>query len=98
MLEEIGEDQAALHSPVRYIGDGDYTGAPIFIARAGRDSAAINRSVQTMVRNAIAANAFFEIMNHPDGRHGFDVRDDVDRSREIIARTFAFIKTRFEKE
>jgi len=27
------------------------------------------------------------------GQHGFDVLDDVDRSREIIARTLGFIRT-----
>jgi hypothetical protein len=32
-------------------------------------------------------------MNHPDGQHGFDFRDDNARTREILMRTVNFIHT-----
>jgi hypothetical protein len=32
------------------------------------------------------------VLNHATGRHGFDVEDDNERSREIIKRTLDFIR------
>jgi hypothetical protein len=34
-----------------------------------------------------------EVMNHPTGRHGFDIIDSNERSREIIQRALEFLKT-----
>ena len=42
------------------------------------------------VQEALAGNAPLELMNNPAGRHGFDILDDDERSREIIARAVAF--------
>ena len=50
----------------------------------------INQSIDAFVQEALAGNAPLEVMNHPTGRHGFDILDDNDRSREIIARAVAF--------
>ena len=61
---------------------------PIFIARAGLDQPMINRTIDLFVEEALAGNAQLDLMNHPSGRHGFDILDD-DRSREIIARAVA---------
>ena len=65
-------------------------GLPIFIARAGLDQRMINETIDSFVQEALAGNAMLEVMNHPAGRHGFDVLDDDERSREIIARAVAF--------
>ena len=65
-------------------------GLPIFVARAGLDQPMINQSIDAFVQEALAGNALLEVMNHPTGRHGFDILDDNDRSREIIARAVAF--------
>jgi hypothetical protein len=45
------------------------------------------------VQEALAANATLDFANHPQGRHGFDILDDDERSHEIIARAAAFVKT-----
>ena len=50
----------------------------------------INRTIDLFVQEALAGNAQLDLMNHPSGRHGFDILDDDDRSREIIARAVAF--------
>lgn len=42
------------------------------------------------MQEALAGNAPLELMNHSAGRHGFDILDDDERSREIIARAVAF--------
>ena len=66
------------------------TGLPIFIARAGLDQPMINDTIDLFVQEALAGNAMLEVMNHPTGRHGFDILDDDERSRAIIARAVAF--------
>jgi dienelactone hydrolase len=65
-------------------------GLPMFVARAGLDQPLINQSIDAFVQEALASNAPLELMNHPAGRHGFDILDDDERSREIIARAVAF--------
>ncbi|HKQ16094.1 MAG TPA: dienelactone hydrolase family protein [Steroidobacteraceae bacterium] len=65
-------------------------GVPIFIARAGLDQPMINETIDRFVPEALAGNAALDLMNHSSGRHGFDILDDDDRSREIIARAVAF--------
>lgn len=65
---------------------------PMFIARAGLDQPLINNTIDLFVKEALASNASLELMNHAAGRHGFDMLDDDDRSREIIARAVAFVQ------
>jgi len=65
---------------------------PLFVARAGQDNPGLNATIDRFVQEAVARNAPLELMTHPTGRHGFDVLDDDDRSREIIARTLDFLK------
>jgi acetyl esterase/lipase len=67
-------------------------GAPMFVARGGRDSAMINTSIDTFIGAALTANVSLDLVNHADGQHGFDVLDDNERSREIIERAMAFAK------
>ena len=65
-------------------------GLPMFVARAGLDQPMINHAIDVFVQEALAGNAPLDLMNHPAGRHGFDILDDDERSREIIARALAF--------
>jgi len=44
------------------------------------------------VRDALAQGVEIEVFNHARGRHGFDILDDNDRSREIIRATIEFLK------
>jgi acetyl esterase/lipase len=68
--------------------------APILVARAGRDSAAANRSLATFLEAALARDVAIELLNHPNGEHAFDVRNNDARSHEIISRTLDFIRAR----
>jgi acetyl esterase/lipase len=79
-------------SPAAQLGPGDRPLPPILIARAGRDNPLLNATVDTFVREALTAGVALELLNHPTGQHGFDILDDDVRSREIIARTFEFLK------
>jgi len=64
---------------------------PIFIARAGKDSDSINRSIESFLSAAVAAGVALNFVNHPSGRHAFDVRDPDERSRQIIRQTLDFL-------
>ena len=85
--------RAHAFSPAAHLGAAAAT-LPIFVARAGRDSAVINTSVDEFVREALTANASLDFANHASGQHGFDILDDDERSREIIARAMAFAQAR----
>jgi effector-binding domain-containing protein/dienelactone hydrolase len=66
---------------------------PLFIARAGRDSAEMNQTLDRFVSHAIAANLPVTVANHPTGPHAFDVLDASATSREIIRQILAFMRS-----
>jgi acetyl esterase/lipase len=86
-LAGIDEASAAM-----YVRDGAKD-LPMFVARAGLDVEMVNRGIDVFIQEALAANAFLDLDNHRNGRHGFDFLNDDDRSRSIIAGALAFAKT-----
>jgi acetyl esterase/lipase len=87
------KEGSAGFSLITYLGQKGVKLPPIFIGRAGLDAPWINKTVDRFVARAQALNATIEVMNHPEGRHGFDILDDNARSREIIARALEFVKS-----
>jgi acetyl esterase/lipase len=90
----IGTELRQEFSPLRHVPEADGHRPSFFIARAGRDNAWLNASIDRFVQEALARNLPLELMTHPSGQHGFDILDDDARSREIIDRTLAFLKRR----
>lgn len=78
-------------SALEVIGDGRPL-PPLLIARAGKDDASLNASVDRFLALAIEKKTTIDLLLHPEGQHGFDIRDDVPRSREVIRRTVAFLQ------
>jgi acetyl esterase/lipase len=70
---------------------------PVLIARAALDNARINESVDSFVRVAVARGVDLDLLTLPQGQHGFDVLDDTQRSRQVIARTVAFLRENLEE-
>jgi dienelactone hydrolase len=66
---------------------------PILIARAGLDTPALNEGTDYFVQQALKKNANIELLNHASGQHGFDGRDDNERTRDILKRTVEFIRS-----
>ncbi len=65
---------------------------PLLIVRAGKDEIPdVNRSIDRFVPAALAANYPFELLNHPEGGHGFETSHESERTREAIARTLSFL-------
>jgi dienelactone hydrolase len=63
---------------------------PMFIVRAGLDRPELNQTIDEFVRRALEHNWPIELSNYPEGRHAFDILDDTERSRSIIAHSLAF--------
>jgi acetyl esterase/lipase len=83
-------------SALYHLSSGPGEIAPIFIARAGLDYPELNESIDQFVSEALAHNISLSLMNHSVGHHGFDIRDDTTRSREIIKATLEFMKAHLE--
>ena len=87
------KERSADFSPITYLQKDDVKFPPMFIGRAGLDSPVINETVDRFIARALSRNEMIEVMNHPEGRHGFDILDANARSREIIVRAIDFIKS-----
>lgn len=84
-------------SPVNHLVNSSRKAPPMLIARAGRDQIqAVTQSIDNFIKVAIEQNLLLDFVNHPDGEHGFDTRNDTARTREIIARTIAFMKAHLQ--
>ncbi len=92
----LGETLQAMekYSPVAYLTGELDSLPPVVIGRAGLDSYSINRSVELFLSGMLALNGDINLLDHPLGRHGFDILDDNDQSRDVIAATVAFLKSR----
>jgi hypothetical protein len=81
------------YSPLAYLRENRDKIPPLFVARAGRDDEWLLGTLDRFVAGALAANVAIDVMNHPDGQHGFDVLNPETRSCQIIARTIEFVRT-----
>ena len=93
----ITDETRRQFSPLGHLAAAGEKTPPLFVARAGRDNPWLNATIDRFVQEALARNAALELMTHPAGQHGFDVMDDDDRSREIIAQTLDFLKRRLSR-
>lgn len=89
---EITDEVLKEFSPVYQLNKAGKNTAPIFIARAGRDDAELNSTIDRFVQEAMSKNIQIDVSNHPEGQHGFDVLDNNKRTHEIIKRTLEFVK------
>jgi acetyl esterase/lipase len=85
---ELGQRFSAL----RALGDDARSAPPLLVARAGLDHPWLNGGADRFVQEALAKGARLDLLNHPEGRHGFDILDDDARSKQIIRRTLEFLR------
>ena len=93
---EDAEKKRRVFSSVYQLQQGGHRFPPLFIARAGLDNPNLNAGLDALVSAALAKNLSVEVLNHASGRHAFDILDDNDRSRDIIARAVQFLRTNLE--
>lgn len=88
----VSDDALREFSPLSYLRSNPQGIAPMFVVRAGLDRPAFNESIDQFVCEASRQNISIEFINYSSGQHGFDTRDDNERSRAIIRRTIDFMK------
>jgi len=90
----IDEKTAARLSPVLALETTLGDVPPVFIGRAGKDNPGINGAIDQFARSVQHKNVFLTLENHPQGQHGFEIRNNDARTSEIIRKAFDFLKTR----
>jgi len=76
-------------SPLTYLKKSS---PPILVAKAGRDAAPINTSIDRFVAKSRRLGARVELLVHARGRHSFDAHGPEPRTRTILHRTLAFLR------
>jgi hypothetical protein len=66
-------------------------------AKAGKDHAFLNEALDEFCYVASLLNIPLTFMNHPTGKHCFDMVNDDARTREIIQATLAFLVSHLER-
>jgi acetyl esterase/lipase len=69
---------------------------PTLVVRAGRDSKALNDNIDAFVAAALAKNAPVSMINYPAGEHGFEILNDADETRRVIAQSIAWVKSQLK--
>jgi hypothetical protein len=86
-----------IKAAVMYYGAADVqqyrADLPLLYVRAGLDRPALNQAITRIVSEAVTQNAPWTLLNHPGGRHAFEIRNDDESTRRIIDDTLAFVKT-----
>jgi acetyl esterase/lipase len=90
----LSQELRVRFSPIRALGDDARTAPPLLVARAGLDHPWLNGGVDRFVQEALARGATLDLLNHPEGRHAFDILDDDAGTKEILRRAVEFLKER----
>ena len=88
----VGVETRRAYSPVHHLATAARL-PPLLVARAALDHPWLNGGIDRFVEAARARRAPLELLEHAAGHHGFEILDDVERSREILRRTLAFLST-----
>jgi len=94
--EEVSDDityeELKEFSPISYLNKDKNEIPPLFIARAGLDHPIINESIDKFIYELLKLNIDFNLFNHSEGQHCFDLENDNKRTCEIIKQTIEFLK------
>jgi hypothetical protein len=64
---------------------------PVVLTRVGHERPQIAATLEAFVVAARASGARLEIIDVPDGRHGFDMLDHTDQSRTAVQRALDIV-------
>lgn len=95
---DIPMDDLKQYSPLEQLRRRTTPPAPIFIGWAGKDIPQLNVGVAAFVQEALNKNVVLDLSTYPGGQHGFDIYDDTDESRRLIAKALAFVRTYLDGE
>ncbi|MBI9104929.1 MAG: hypothetical protein JEY99_21105 [Spirochaetales bacterium] len=91
IAKKISDDTLKAFSFLQYTSERNPL-PPIFIAKAGKDRAMINTSLDDFVKQLTARKIDFSLEFHDQGKHGFDVLNKDDRTGEIIGNALKFLE------
>jgi acetyl esterase/lipase len=89
--DEMSAELRRTFSAIDGLGQDSRSAPPILVARAALDGAWLNGTIDRFVQKGLDRGATLDLLNHPDGRHAFDILDNDARSRQIIRRTLGFL-------
>jgi hypothetical protein len=76
--------------------DDLFAGVPLLFVRAGLDRfPGLNDALDRVVSRALARNLPLTLVNHATGAHGFDLDEDNDLSRDVVATVLRFLSVQF---
>lgn len=96
IADSVPDEVLQRFSPAHQLQNTTNPMPSMLVVRAGQDRPAFNQSIDSFVRVALARNFPIEVINFPDGGHGFDVQVDTEDSKHIIRRTLEFLRDAFD--
>lgn len=99
-LADLGEHQLVARTAQEFgfcnpEGNRDYLASdtPLLIVRAGKDQfEGLNETMDRYIAALEAENAQLEVIDYPNGVHGFDLVDSSEQSQEIVKSILAYLK------
>lgn len=82
---------AARYSAIRALDARHDDVPPMLVAKAGKDSTLISDAIDAFIKRARELGTSIQVVTHPEGVHGFDIRNDDETSRAIIRQVVEFI-------
>jgi predicted esterase len=87
------EQELADCSPTYWLEQSTPTLPPMFVVKAALDRPDLNALLDQFVKVGQAQGNQVELVTHSQGHHAFDILDDNDESKQIIADTLKFIQS-----
>src|SRR5436853_12284 len=76
---EVSDEVLRGFAPIIALSQPGATIPPILLARAGKDHAELNETIDRFAAEAIRQNVALDLLNYTDGQHAFDILDDTER-------------------
>ena len=90
---DVPDEDLREFSPAELLSQSTGPLTPMLIARAGLEERPwLNPTIDRFVADALRMNVDIDLLSHQSGHHAFEVVDDNDRSRDILARTVLFLQ------
>jgi hypothetical protein len=90
---DVPDEDLREFSPAELLSQSTGPLTPMLIARVGLEERPwLNPTIDRFVADALRMNVDIDLLSHQSGHHAFEVVDDNDRSRDILARTVLFLQ------
>lgn len=93
---DVGEASSQFHFSNPALGFDDMNwNVPTFLARAGKDPCpGLNDALDRFIAEGLKRGLPLTLINHPTAPHAFDLFDDSETTRHVVAEAIAFLRFR----